>query len=639
MRTGNHFLVAGSDLTSERVRELAKFDLVVLPAEAQAFNPDVSATLHALNPDILLLAYVPTVSYNDTYWNASPVHAPLRDRITPATRLRRPWGEGVSIWPGTSAMNIASREWRDAWVDFAAGTVWASGYWDGIFLDEVGAAISWVGPTDVDGNGIRDDSRVADSAWKNGYTDLFARLRTRVGPRAILITNGSSDSALQPQVNGRMFESFPTPWEGAGRWEDTMRALASTAPRTTDPDVFFLSGNTHNTGVQDLARMRFGLTSALIAGAFFGYDFGTERYGELWYFDEYDVFLGRVVGGAKDMLSPANTTFRPSVWQREFQGGRALVNATNANQRIALGSDFEKLRGAQAPSVNDGRIVQEITLPPQDGLVLLRPVEQLLNSVFPNGAFVRILNADGSRKRNGFFAYTGATVGGEQVAYADVDGNGEQELVSVSARGEVRVHNPRGEVRARWFPYEHYRGGLFLAVGNVVGDAASEIVVAPTSGGGPHVRVFNAEGNLLGEFFAYAPRFTGGVRLAIGNVSGDALEEILTAAGPGGGPHVRAWNAAGVPLGGFFSGATSERGGVQVSAGDMNGDGRAEVLTATGTRPARVRVSDIVGRDNMNAIPISPTPGTRIAAHDVDSDGRAEVLVFTNDVFTLASPH
>jgi len=43
-----------------------------------------------------------------------------------------------------------------------------------------------------------------------------------------------------------------------------------------------------------------------------------------------------------------------------------------------------------------------------------------------------------------------------------------------------------------------------------------------------------------GGFMAYPEGFRGGVRVAALDVDGDGQAEILTGAGPGGGPHVRA---------------------------------------------------------------------------------------------------
>lgn len=60
------------------------------------------------------------------------------------------------------------------------------------------------------------------------------------------------------------------------------------------------------------------------------------------------------------------------VWQRDYEGGRAMLNATATTQTVALGETFQKIRGQQVPSVNDGSTVTLVTIPPLDGLILLR---------------------------------------------------------------------------------------------------------------------------------------------------------------------------------------------------------------------------------------------------------------------------
>jgi hypothetical protein len=74
-------------------------------------------------------------------------------------------------------------------------------------------------------------------------------------------------------------------------------------------------------------------------------------------------------------------------------------------------------------------------------------------------------------------------------------------------------------------------------------DIPSLVAVGADAGGGPHVRVFDAEtGNEQLSFFAYDPGFLGGVRVALGDVSGDGIPDVITVPGPGGGPHVRVFH-------------------------------------------------------------------------------------------------
>ena len=66
------------------------------------------------------------------------------------------------------------------------------------------------------------------------------------------------------------------------------------------------------------------------------------------------------------------------------------------------------------------------------------------------------------------------------------------------------------------------------------GDASAEILTGAGAGGGPHVRGFTGTGAPTGtSFFAYTPAFTGGARVAVGNLDAAGPDEIVTAAGPG----------------------------------------------------------------------------------------------------------
>lgn len=62
-----------------------------------------------------------------------------------------------------------------------------------------------------------------------------------------------------------------------------------------------------------------------------------------------------------------------NAWRRDFEGGLVLANPSSSRLTVGLQAVYRKIKGHQAPAVNDGSLVARVTVPPKDGLVLLRP--------------------------------------------------------------------------------------------------------------------------------------------------------------------------------------------------------------------------------------------------------------------------
>ncbi len=182
---------------------------------------------------------------------------------------------------------------------------------------------------------------------------------------------------------------------------------------------------------------------------------------------------------------------------------------------------------------------------------------------------------------------------------------------------------------------DSFRGGVHVALGDVTGDGVRDIVLSTGTGGGPRVRVIDGKtGDTLSDTFVYEPTFTGGVSVAVGDVNGDGRGDIVTGTGVGGGPRVRVLDGktlGATVLKDYFAYEGSFRGGVQVAAGDVNGDGAADVIAGTGVGGGP-RVVAFNGRDdkvlaNFFAFEDSFRGGVQVSSGDVDGDGRADILV------------
>lgn len=183
----------------------------------------------------------------------------------------------------------------------------------------------------------------------------------------------------------------------------------------------------------------------------------------------------------------------------------------------------------------------------------------------------------------------GDFLGGVNVAIGNVDSDAAPEIIVGAGPGTqsfVRVFNANGTSEGDGFIAfdPAFLGGVNVAAGDLNGDGRDEIITAPQSAGAPVVMTFNANGDKVGPpaFYAYGPKFTGGLSVASADIDADGRDEIITGAGRGGGPHVQVFNKDGAGLGGFFAFAPSFSGGVNVAAGDVNGDGRAEIAVGAG---------------------------------------------------------
>ena len=172
----------------------------------------------------------------------------------------------------------------------------------------------------------------------------------------------------------------------------------------------------------------------------------------------------------------------------------------------------------------------------------------------------------------------------------------------------VRVFNPdQTEVRS-FSPFPGFTGGTRVAMADVNGDGVADVIAGTGPGVATMVRVFSGTDNsVLFETSPFESTFTGGVFVAAGDMTGDGKAEIVITPDVGGGPRVRIFDGATFqPVADFF-GIEDEafRGGARAAVGDINNDGRGDLTVAAGFGGGpRIAVYD-------SRLMLEPNPGSR----------------------------
>ncbi|MDD3711017.1 MAG: putative glycoside hydrolase [Patescibacteria group bacterium] len=645
-KLANYFLKWS--IADYEVAELAKWDVLILDMEVQENSRSNLKQIRELNPDIIILAYITSQEANaDIYNSPWSYNASLRKKllngIDDAWWLRDKNNNRITFWEGTYMLNLsngaknnsAGKKWNDYLPEFINCEVISTGLWDGIMYDNIWGDVAWVKEgIDIESNGQIKSTTEINNKWAEGTKKMLDTTRRLIGPNYLILGNGKVYDGYQNSLNGVMFEGFPASWEGNGVWSNIITTYSNIKKTNNTPNLTIInSGNGNNKNYQ---AVRFGLTSTLMENhGYFSFDFGSSDHSQVWWYDEYNINLGQAQTNAYNLLDKGNYTYKNGLWRRDFSEGIVLVNSSDKEQLYVFNNEeFEKINGTQDRSINNGSIINFIKIKPRDGVILLKREKSfsvIRNTGFNNGDFVRVFNAEGGQPRSGFFAYLDNFPSNSQIIITDID-NDKQDESLVNSRGIISLYKNGTKIK-EFKPYDgKFVGEISLAVADLDGDGTKEIITGAGQGGGPHVRVFNKDGKpLIGGFFAYDQKFRGGVKVAVMDLDGDGTQEIITAAGIGGGPHIRVFSKDGRPLiGGFFAYDQKFRGGVSLAVGDVNGNGQKEIITAPNSgNSSEIKIFNKDGKflKTFQSYEDAPKSGLRVMTDDLDNDGIFEILV------------
>lgn len=465
---------------------------------------------------------------------------------------------------------------------------------------------------------------------------MFTESRELFGD-AFIVGNGGGNDYLD-HMNGRLVENFPELF--GEQWTRSMEFYADANREAVNPVLNIINADSGgNRTFGHYKDMRYSLMSALLYDGFFSYDAGPVDHTQLWWYDEFDVDLGFPISNARNLDEASNPILKPAVWTRDFQHGAVFVNATSAARTIQLPQAMQHIDGRQDPGVNNGKYVDRITLPPHDGVILLRTTE-LITAPQDFAGDILSVDANAGSHISAFLPYGPSFYDGIFLQVDDLNRDGHNEILTIPSHGSSHVRMFSTEGRALTPGFFAFGKGLEnggeLAAVDINGDGKKEIVVAAGAGSLPLVRIFDEDGHFLRQFLAYDRNYRGGVSVAAQDFNGDGIEEIVTGSKTQS-AHVRTFDATGRPLSPGFFAYPNFSGGIRVSVADLNGDDKFEILTSPFTRSDHVQIFGEYGRRltpgffAYNGI----VQGVNVIAADLNGDQTLEILSGTNRDSTL----
>ncbi|MBX9628614.1 MAG: M36 family metallopeptidase [Gemmataceae bacterium] len=203
----------------------------------------------------------------------------------------------------------------------------------------------------------------------------------------------------------------------------------------------------------------------------------------------------------------------------------------------------------------------------------------------------------------------------------------------------ARLYDGAGTVRFAGQVFQNAAtGGVRVSVADVNADGTPDLVAA--SGPGLPAEVAVVDGKTQAVLFRTRPfgTFAGGAFVAAGDVDGDGRAEIVVTPDQGGGPRVVVYNGDGFRQAASFFGIQDPnfRGGARAALADVNGDGLSDLLVSAGFGGGpRVAGFDaqtlFTSRQKLFAdffaFDTALRNGVYLSGGDMDGDGQAEVVL------------
>lgn len=342
-------------LNAAQIANVANFDMLITGTD---MSQSTLASIKALNPNIMILAYMDTIATTPqtTYWSTVNTHEDWFVHDNAGNRVIN------NYWGGWYLMNITSG-WRQFYAQYA-NSLLSSQYVDGIFGDDVLNEIKY---TIMAGVFSDDVTKVVLTTsnfpnafldnWRSYVVDFLSYAKNNMNSEKKFIINSeeymTNDYLTLTGVDGKMAEGFAVK-------TDIMNSINGMARDSATGKIFIAETYVPTPTSTPTAKYSYVATLLAMNGdnCYFGYNAA--------YYYGYEGGANYMPVFVPNLGSPSGSYYQSQgIYMRDFTGGIVLFNPSDNSYTINLGDNYQ---------LTNGTIVSSITLDPWSGEILLSHV-------------------------------------------------------------------------------------------------------------------------------------------------------------------------------------------------------------------------------------------------------------------------